>query len=368
MIEKIQIPLVRPTLVDWETVRPDFETVWQTGQLTTGPFTAKFEQGFCKVTTAKHAVGVSSCTSGMMLLLRAMGIAGEVICPSFTWASTGHALVWNGITPVFADCTPGTYTLDPEDVKRKITKNTGAIFAANVFGLHPDMGALLDVAKNADVPLLCDSAQAVGASYFGRQAGSIAHAEVFSLSPTKVVTAVEGGIITTDDDALAARLYQLRDYGKSNDGQDVELLGLSARLSEFHAIVGAANLTQVKKLIAARNEIAELYRDLLSVVPGISFQTLPEGYETSWNYFVIVVDRRNRLQQYLLENGIQTKRYFYPPLHKLTSYGFLNLPKVSLPVTENACAKSLALPFYSHMETKDVHTVAQKIIAFYNEH
>lgn len=361
MKDKPNIPLVRPALVPWKSIEPKFAEVWKSGQLTTGEHTRNFEKALCEVTGAKYAVALSSCTSGLMLLLRALDISGEVILPSFTWASTGHALVWNQIKPVFADCTNDTFTIDPADVERKLTSKTQAIFAANVFGIQPDMDALQNIADKARIPLLCDSAQAIGAKYKGLPAGQTAFAEVFSLSPTKVVTAVEGGIITTSDKPLADKLRQMRDYGKSADGFDVEFFGLSARISEFHSIVGNQNLKRYRDLIRSRNQIAEKYRQALKKIPGIVFQSIPEGYVSSYNYFVILVEEPGRVLELLTQRNIQSKRYFYPPLHKLTSYTKLNISQAGLPVTEKISESSLALPFYSNMPDREVTTVIEAL-------
>lgn len=334
-----------------------FAKVWKSGQLTTGEHTRSFEDAVCEVTGVRYAIALSSCTSGLMLLFRAMDVSGEVILPSFTWASTGHALIWNQITPVFADCTSDTFTLDPADVERKITASTKAILASNVFGIQPDMDALQKIADRAGVLLFCDSAQAIGARYKGRPAGSTALAEVFSLSPTKVVTAVEGGIITTNDKPLADKLRQMRDYGKSADGTDVEFFGLSARISELHSIIGNQNLERYRELILSRKKVAEKYRNALEQEPGVRFQSIPNDYESSFNYFVILVDNPERIQELLTDRGIQSKRYFHPPLHKMTSYNFLNVPEASLPNTERISNESLALPFYSDMPKGEIAVV-----------
>lgn len=360
------IPLVRPAMVPWEQVEPKFAKIWHSGQLTIGPCTRVFEDEFRAAVKAKHAIALSSCTSGLMLLLKALDITGEVILPSFTWTSTGHALVWNQIKPVFADCNPGTYTLNPEDVKRKITGNTGAIFATNAFGLPPDYDQLAGIAEKAGIPFLCDSAQAIGATYNGRPAGAIAHAEVFSLSPTKVVTAMEGGLVTTDDDDLADRIRQMRDYGKSADGLDVEFFGLSARISEFHSLVGSENLKNHPALIESRKTLAGMYKELLSGTNQIDFQVIPDGYESSNNYFMIFVDDPDGLADHLDSKGIQSKRYFYPPLHKQASYLGLNLTQGKLPETEKVCSRSLALPFYSFMPAEDVQFVAAAIREYFS--
>ena len=284
--------------------------------------------------------------------------------PSFTWTSTALAARWNGLTPVFADIAPGVWTLDPADVRRRLTPATRAIMAVNAFGLYPDMDALQKVADEAGATLLCDSAQAIGAACNGRRGGGLCAAEVFSFSPTKVVTAVEGGLVTTDDAALARRVKQKRDYGKSLDAGDIELRGLSARLSEFHSIVGLANLARVDELIAARARLAAAYRRGLADVAGLTFQTIPDGWRTSWNYFVVFFDParhdRDAVWRRLAAANVATKRYFYPALHKQTVYRRLPPPSPPLAVTERAAATALALPFYSHLTEDEVAEVCAR--------
>ena len=359
------IDLTKPTLVPWEQVEPLFAEVWQSGRLTVGPYTAAFEAEAAKRMNVDHVVAVNSCTSGMMLVVRALELTGEIIIPSFTWASTGHAVVWNGLMPIFADVLPDTYTLDAADVERRITKRTSAIIATNAFGLYPDMTALQEVAARHGLPLLCDSAQAMGARCDGVIGGGLCRAEIFSLSPTKVVTAVEGGLLTTNDAKLAQQVRNMRDYGKSADGTDVESFGLSARISEFHSIVGLQNLKRVDDLIAARELIVEMYRRALENVPGVSFQTIPAGWRSTHNYFVVFLapERydRDRVWQLMSERKVQTKRYFYPPLHRQTSYACFPAPAPPLPVTEQASATALALPLYSHMAIEEVEMVCERL-------
>ncbi|MHA1568558.1 MAG: DegT/DnrJ/EryC1/StrS family aminotransferase [Alphaproteobacteria bacterium] len=360
-----QIDLSKPTLVDWQKVEPRFAQVWQSGRLTLGPFTEQFEQAAAKLMQVEHVVAVNSCTSGLMLVVRALNLTGEVILPSFTWASTGHALVWNGLTPVFADITPGAYTLDPTDVAKRITEKTSAIFTANAFGLYPDIDALQQVADETGVPLVCDSAQAIGATYKGRVGGGLCHAEIFSLSPTKVITAVEGGLIATNDGDLARQVRNMRDYGKSADGADVESFGLSARISEFHSIVGLANLDVIEQLLQARQALVDRYRNQLADIPGLSFQEIPAGWRSSFNYFVIFLDPsrydRDEIWRRMTTQNVQTKRYFYPPLHRLRSYAGYPPPQPPLQATERAADTALALPIYSHLSTEEVDQVCARL-------
>ena len=355
------IDLVQPTLVPWEEVEPLFAAVWRSGRLTVGPHTEKFERAASALMGVEHAVALNSCTSGLMLTYRALGLAGEVILPSFTWTSTGHALIWNGLTPVFADIEEGTCTLDPRDVERRITPATSAIIAANVFGLYPDLDALQRVADAAGVVLLCDSAQAIGATYQGRRGGGLCRAEIFSFSPTKVVTAVEGGLLTTNDAELARKVRQMRDYGKTADGSDIESFGLSARISEFHSIVGLANLEKIETLLAARGKLVAAYREGLADVPGLSFQTIPADRRSSHNYVVTFLDARqydrDEVWRGMTDAKVHTKRYFYPPLHWQAAYHGFPPPSPPLTVTERVTVSALALPLFSHMTVADVEQV-----------
>jgi dTDP-4-amino-4,6-dideoxygalactose transaminase len=359
------IELSKPTLVDWAQVAPLFAQVWRSGQLTVGPFTLEFEQAAAQLMQVRNVVAVSSCTSGLLLVVRALNLTGEVVLPSFTWASTGHALIWNGLTPVFADVADGVYTLDPADVARRLTPRTSAIMAANAFGLYPDLDALDDLAKQHGVPLICDSAQAIGATYKDRIGGGLCRAEIFSLSPTKVVTAVEGGLIATDDDELARQVRGMRDYGKTADGADIESIGLSARLSEFHSIIGLTNLRALDELLAARRRLVDRYRANLAGLPGVAFQTIPPGSRSSNSYFLIFLDEqghdRDAVWRRMAELKTQTKRYFYPPLHRLRSYAALPPPAPPLPVTERASRTALALPLYSHLSLDEVDLVCERL-------
>jgi dTDP-4-amino-4,6-dideoxygalactose transaminase len=240
------IPIVQPTLHDFDQVIAEFRQAWESGQVTTGVFTRRFEAAVEEKLGVPHAVMVQSCTAGLMLVLRALELKGEVIMPAFTWTATAHAAVWNGLTPVFAEITPGAYTLDPQAVAKALTPRTAAVMPVNVFGCPPDYDAFRDLAQKRGLPLVYDSAQGLGSQYrtqegAWRYAGGFGEAEVFSMSPTKVVSAMEGGLITTRNGELAGKLRQMRDYGKSPDGEDIEWLGLSARVPEINAIVGRHN-------------------------------------------------------------------------------------------------------------------------------
>lgn len=365
-----QIPIIQPTLPPWEDVAADLRAVWENPKLTVGEFVRRFEAEAERRLDVPHAVAVASCTSGLMLCARALGLTGEAILPPFTWTATGEALLWNGVTPVFADVTPGTYTLDPAAVERAITPRTSAIVPVTVFGVPPDIDALEDLARRRGLKVLYDSAQGLGSSYRGRMLGGFGDVEVFSLSPTKVVTAVELGLITTRDGDLAARLRRMRDYGKAADGVDIDLLGLSCRPSELHGLVGWHNLRRVDALVAARQRLMARYRERLSGLLGVSFQDCPAERATTGNYMTIFVREgeaaldRDGLYVALAEAGVQTKKYFYPALHLQTVFAASRAAfEGRLPVAERASREGLALPLFSHMTEALVDRVCEAVLA-----
>jgi len=280
---------------------------------------------------------------------------GEVVVPSFTFPATVQALLWNRLTPVYTDCLPGTMTIDPDQVRRALGRKTVAICPVNIFGLPPDLDELEALSAEHGVPLVCDSAQGLGSTYRGRAAGGFGLAEVFSLSPTKVVSALEGGIISTDDEALAGRLRAMRDYGKGPDGGEIVFNGLSARMSEFHAAVGLLNLRRVVELVNRRVRLIHAYRDRLQRVAGCRVQDLPADRTTSGNYFTLLIGPRARVDREqvvaaLTARSIETKRYFHPPVH--VQGLFRRAPgRVlgDLQYTVAASAQSLALPLFSEM-------------------
>jgi dTDP-4-amino-4,6-dideoxygalactose transaminase len=364
------MPIIRPTLPDFREFEELVHDSWDEGLVTNGRMVQAFEEEVCRRTGAIQAIAVSSCTAGLMLALQAMELpaGAEVIVPSFTFAATAQAVVWNGLVPVFCDCLPGSLTLDPDDVERNVSSRTTAICATYIYGLPPDIDALVALGDRHGLCVYFDAAQGLGAEFRGRKAGIFGTCEVFSLSPTKVVTAVEGGVICTSDPGLAARLRVMRDYGKDPiSGEDMVHLGLSARMSEIHAAVGLLSLRRLDELVKARQQLIETYQMRLAPLLGCYVQTAPPDRTTSGNYFVLFITDRARMSRdevwmALKARGIQTKRYFYPPVHEQTL--FQRVPcRVSdrMERTVRASREALALPLYSHMTQEQIHRVCQEV-------
>ena len=366
----MQLSIIRPTLPSVQEIMQLLGPSWDSGTITLGPIVKLLEEEACRRTGAKYSVALSSCTAGLMMIPGALELppGKEVIVPSFTFAATAQAMLWNGLIPVFCDCLPETCTIDPDDVERNLSSKTAAICGVSIFGLPPDNEALLDLGYRKGLPIYFDSAQGLGATYHGLPLGGFGACEVFSMSPTKVVTAVEGGLFTTNDRALAERIRSLRDYGKDPvKGEEMHHLGLSARMSELHAAVGLLSLRMMDELVKARKELIAIYRDCLGTLPGCWVQRFPADRTTSGNYFVLFITdaaraSRDEIYEALKMAGIQTKRYFYPPLHEQAL--FQRFPKrvsSNLQHTMKISREGLALPLYSHTTLEEINYVCLQV-------
>ena len=360
------LPFARPAVPDPDTVMDDIRGILAGGLLTNGPYVRELERRAAQYVGVKHCVAVSSCTSGLMLVLRSAGLTGDVVVPSFTFAATAHAVAWNGLRPVFADIDPLTLTLSPEAALRAVGVRTSAILATHTFGTPCDVEGLADVARRNGIRLFFDAAHAFGSWHGDTPVGGYGDAEVFSLSPTKVLVACEGGIIATNDDVLADRCRIGRDYGNPGD-YDCLFVGLNARMSELHAAIALGSLEGLDDRVIRRNALAAQYREELGPIPGISFPGVPEGDRTTYKDFTIQVDphafglQAGQLAEVLGEEGIETRRYYTPPVHRMRAYTSTAAANGSLPVTDVVSSRVLTLPLWLGMTKAVVSRVVGAI-------
>src|SRR5919106_1784553 len=282
------LPLVRPSLPP-ESVVDDIRKILSGPVLTNGPYVRELEERAADYLGVRYCVAVSSGTSGLMLILRVSALTGDVVIPSFTFAATAHVVEWNGLRPVFADVDPETLLLSPEAVRRAVTTHTSAILGTHTYGTPCDAEGLWEVAQSAGVKLFFDAAHAFGSQHNGKRVGGFGDAEVFSLSPTKVLIASEGGIIATNDDSLAEQCRIGRDYGNPGD-YDCRFVGLNARMSEVHAAIALHSLDGLEERVARRNALADRYREALAQIPGLSFPLVPDGDRSTYKDFTMIVD------------------------------------------------------------------------------
>lgn len=360
------IPLVRPSVPDADQIAEDVRAILRSGVLTNGPYVRELERRAADYLEVRQCVAVSSCTAGLMLVLRAADLTGDVVVPSFTFAATAHAVAWNGLRPVFGDIDPGTLTLSPASVLRAAGVRASAILATHIYGTPCDVEGLAEVARRNGMRLFFDAAHAFGSRRGGTPVGGFGDAEVFSLTPTKVVVAGEGGIIATNDDVLAERCRIGRDYGNPGN-YDCRFVGLNARMSEMHAAVGTASLEGLDERIRRRNELARLYRESLARVEGIDFPTVEDGDLSTFKDLTILVDGDRYgldaagLAGALAAEGIETRRYYAPPVHAMSAYRYLAGGHGPLRVTEEAAARVVSLPLWADMSDEDVLAVAEAV-------
>ncbi len=399
----IRVPFVRPALPPVEAVRPAIDEIVRTGRLTKGPYVERFEKAVAERLGVRHAVAVSSCTVGLMLVYRGLDLAagscrsrrgiaeacpvaameplsrfgvarsgsrseplGEVIIPSFTFLAAPAAIAWNNLRPVFIEVDPRTTNVSPQAVKAAISPRTVAIAACHNFGNPCDIPALEAIAVEHGLPLVIDAAHGFGASVHGRPVGAGGTAQVFSLSPTKLLVAGEGGIVATDCDCLAHFVRLGREYG--NDGSyDALFPGVNGRMPEMSAALALASLEILDQVSARRNELAGLYREELSQLPGIGFVEIAAGARSSHKDFSITIDptrfgmSRDALRRALAARGIETRAYYDPPCHRQTAFEHFHDRMRPLPQTEMLASRSLALPMGGHVNEAVVADVCETI-------
>ena len=360
------LPLARPRFQDPAAIGREVERIVASQVLTDGPTVRRLEEQAADFLGVRHCIAVASCTAGLMLVLRAAEVTGDVVVPSFTFAATAHAVSWNGLRPVFADVDPKTLTLSPEAVQRAMGVRVSAILATHIYGAPADVEGLTAVAVRNGVSLLFDAAHAFGTRYRRVKVGGFGAAEVFSLTPTKSLIGGEGGIIATDDDLLAERCRVGRNYGNPGD-YDCRFVGLNGRMSELHAALALASFEDLEERISSRIALARTYRSALGGVSGISFPRVREDDRSTFKDLVILVDddgfgmSADALGEALAAEGIETRRYYSPPVHMMRAYRSV-ANGVDLPVTVAAAEAALALPLIPEMTSDHVEAVADAIV------
>ena len=358
------VRFVRPPAPPLERVVRRLEPSYERGILTNGPLVRELEEAAAARLGVRHAVAVASCTSGLILVLRALEPRGPVLVPGFTFSATAHAVAWVGRKPLFAECDPDRFQLDVDDARSRIASagSIGAILATHVFGAPCRPRDVEAMGAGRGVPVVFDAAHAFGACHGDRPIGGFGAAEVFSMSPTKPVVAGEGGIVATNDSAIAESVRIGRDYGNPGN-YDTIFVGLNARLSELHAAVALESLADLDGHLAMRRTIAERYAAKLAGIPGIAVQRVDEGDESTWKDFTIRVDEqafgldRDGMVAALAAEGIDTRCYFDPPVHRQRSHA----DGSSLPVTEAVARAVVSLPIYPALTVAVAERIGEAI-------
>ncbi len=373
-----EIPFYVPWLTrdDRKAVYDSLKSRWLTG----GPQAKKFEELFAHYVGAKHAVAVSSCTAALHLSMRALNIGSgdEVIVPDLTFAATANAPLFCGAKPVFADIDEKTFCISPDDVLEKITQKTKAIIPMHYGGQPCNMKEILEIALDHKLSVVEDCAHSLGATYAGQQTGTFGTMGCFSFYPTKIITTLEGGMITTNDERIEKKLRILREHGmnrnalerelNSNWSYDVVDLGYNYRLPEALAALGIAQLKRIDEGIERRIRAASYYSKQLSKNNmGIVIPYIAENRSHIFHLYTTRVQKnlrgidRNKVFKRLQSSGIQSSVH-YTPLHLLSFYRqFLSEKASHFPVAEKVYEEILSLPIYPTISTRTMKRVTSEI-------
>jgi dTDP-4-amino-4,6-dideoxygalactose transaminase len=347
-------------------VRAEVERAWanllDSSRFIGGEEVAKFERNWASYCGVPHAIGVGNGTDALLLTLRALGIGpgDEVIVPANTFVATAEAVVLAGATPVFADVRPDTLLLGPAELETAITARTAAVIVVHLYGQLPDMDALTRSANRAGIVLIEDAAQAHGARWRGRPAGSLGRAGCFSFYPAKNLGAFgDGGAVVTADPELAGRLESLRDHGRRPGSHyEHDLVGANSRLDGLQAAVLNAKLPWLDPWTEARRSIAVRYRAALGRGPCRLVAEEP-GSRGAYHLAVVRTPDRARVQRELAEAGIETQIHYPVPCHRQAPYQ--RFARTPLPVVEESAGEILSLPMFPHLSDRLVARVGDAI-------
>lgn len=369
------IPISRPQFD--ETELELLAEVMNSGWVTQGPKVRAFEEAFAAEHGVRHAIAVTSCTTGLHLVLAALGVGpgDEVIVPAFTWISTANVVLHCGATPVLADVDPVTFNVPPEEIRARLTARTRAVIPVHLFGLYADMDAIKAVVPDG-VWIVEDAACAAGARYRGRCAGSLGHFGVFSFHPRKIITTGEGGMITTDDSVAAERIDRMRNHGaliseeirhhgpKPYSLTEFHELGYNYRMTDLQGAVGVRQVAKLRRFVDERAALAERYRRELADLDWLRLPHVPDGWEHGWQAYVTYVDPdkapspRNRIMEILQDDWRISCRPGTHAVHTLHYYQErFGLGLDDYPGARACHDNSMALPLYNGMTDADVDRI-----------
>ena len=354
----MKIPVNIP-LVGKEEIA-EVNAVLRAGALTSaakdgGKNVQEFEKLVCSFVKSKYAIAVNSGTAALQAALYALNIKSgdEVLLPSFTFVATANSVVSVGAKPVFVDIRRDNYTMDPEDLRKKITKKTKAIMPVHLYGNVAYMDEISEIAKN--IPIIEDAAQSMGSTYKGKQTGTFSELGCFSLYAAKVMTSGEGGVITTSSEKIRDKLLMIRNHGMVH-GYDTRILGLNLRLPEINAAIAKVQMKKLPGFLKKRAHNAKILTELLS---GANITIpVPRKYEkVNWYLYTISSKNRDKISKALNQNGIGATVYYGTPVHKTPYYD----QKTRLQNTEWAAKNVLSLPVQPQITQKHLQITAKII-------
>ncbi|KAA0893603.1 aminotransferase class I/II-fold pyridoxal phosphate-dependent enzyme [Oryzomonas rubra] len=358
----------RPNLGDRERflarVNEMFDRNWLTNN---GPLVQELEQKLAGMLGVRNCIVLCNATVALEIAVRALGLTGEVIVPSFTFVATAHSLQWQEITPVFCDIDPDTHTLDPQAVRRMITPRTSGIVGVHLWGRPCNVEALTEIAESHNLKLMFDAAHAFGCSHNGKMIGNFGNAEVFSFHATKFFNTFEGGAIVTNSDELAAKIRLMKNFGFA--GYDnVIYVGTNGKMTEICAAMGLTGLESLDDFIAVNHRNYRRYSAELADIPGVSLIKYNDKERCNCQYIVLEIDEgkaglnRDYLVEVLHAENVMARRYFYPGCHRMEPYrSYFPHAELLLPNTERLAQRVMSLPTGTAVDEEDIKAIGRII-------
>jgi dTDP-4-amino-4,6-dideoxygalactose transaminase len=341
----------RPNVGGTEAFLARVRAVLESGWLTNdGPYVREFEERIADLSGTRYCVAMSNGTVALEIAARALGLVDEVIVPAFTFIATAHALMWQGIRPVFCDIDPQTHHIDPQAIEPLINHRTSGILAVHLWGQPCDVDALSEIANRHGLRLLFDACHALGVEGRGIKVGGSGACEIFSFHATKFLNTLEGGAVVTNDPQLAEKLRFMRNFGFC--GEDcVAHLGTNGKMNEVSAAMGLTLLDDMDAIIAVNEDNYMAYADEIAGVSGLTLLAYPETGAYNYQHVVAIVDEaeagltRDELIAILRAENILARRYFYPGCHRMKPYSAMHeYAGVRLPVTDDVAARVVVFP------------------------
>lgn len=364
------IPLIKADLPTFDAIKNQFAEILASGRVTNyGKYLTEFERAAGQYLGSK-TVAVSSGTAGLILTLQALGLkpGDKVILPSFTFVATAQAILYAGGIPVFAEIEEDlTLSVGDLDALLDEHKDAAWVIPVHMYGLPCRIDEIAQVVekhsrkRSAKIRLIYDAAHAFGSTRAGKKVGTFGDAEVFSLSVTKALTTGEGGLVSTQDPLLVEKLRQMRNYGMPPGTYNASLPGLNSKMSEFHAIVGIENLKNLPAILTTRKEKADYLKGKILEKTSLPTVPCPEDVRHTYKDFSVIFprelkDKRAKIMDSLKEQGVETRAYFYPPVHEQDFFRRFSTRK--LPRTEDLSRRVLTLPFFTTLTASEMNHLA----------
>ena len=323
-----------------------------------GKYVQDFEKSVSTFVNSKYTIAVNSGTAALQAALYALDIkhGDEVLIPSFTFVATANSVYSTGAKPVFVDILKENFTMDPDDLEKKITKNTKAIVPVHLYGNVAYLDRISEIAKKFNIPIIEDSAQSLGSTFKKKHTGTFFEMGCFSMYPAKVMTAGEGGFIVTNNKKFRDKLLMIRNHGMVK-GYDTKIFGLNLRLPEINAAIATVQMKKLPNFLKTRQKNAELLSKLLSK-SNLNLPQERKNEKVNWYLYTVTTSKRNALLKKLNAKGIGAASYYPIPVHKTPFYK----SKINLPATDWAASHVLSLPIHPKVTSKNIDFIAKSVI------